>query len=437
MQGAFLLLATLAALVLLVVLIVRWKLHPFIALMASALVLGGISGMSSQAILASSQKGMTDLLGSIALIIGAGAILGRVIEVSGGGEALARWLIRILGAEHVSWALLSASYLVGIPVFFDVGFFTLIPLVWSIAKETKKSLLFYALPLLAALTATHALIPTHPGPAAVARLLGADLGKMILYGLLLAIPMSVAGGIWYGFWIARRIFVAVPAHLLPKSDAGPVRRQPKVLVVLSVIALPILLIGLNTIFPSVGWIAFLGSVPVALLTTAGLALIVLGRSSGLTLEALLRHTGEALNSVGSLLLIVGASGALKQVIVDCGAGSYFGEVMLRTRISPLLIAFLVGAALRISLGSATAAIVTAGGIVAPVAAAFPRVDAALMALSVAIGGSIFSHVNDAGFWMVKEYCGMDVPQTLKAYSVMKAVTAAAGLVSLWVLSLFV
>ena len=295
----------------------------------------------------------------------------------------------------------------------------------------------YALPLLSALTATHALIPTHPGPAAVARLLGADIGKMTLYGLVLAIPMTIVGGITYAGWVGRKITVAPPEHLLAQAAVNPRHRQPTVLLVLSVILLPILLIGLGAVFPGIAWIAFLGSVPVSLLISAVAAMFALGRYSGLTADEILRHTGESLNSVGALIMIVGASGALKQIIVDSGAGAFFGQLMLRVPLSPLLIAFLVGAALRIALGSATAAIVTAGGIVAPIATAFPAVDAALMAIAVTMGGSIFSHVNDAGFWMVKEYCGMDVKQTIQAYSVMKAVTSASGLFTLWLLSLLV
>jgi len=437
MNGAPLLLATLSALVLLLLLIVRWKLHPFIALLVSALALGIISGMRSEAILTSLQKGMADLLGSIALIIGAGAILGRIIEVSGGGEALARSLIRALGAEHISWALLLAAFLVGIPVFFDVAFFALIPLVWSITKQTRKSLLLYALPVLSALTATHALIPTHPGPAAVARLLGADLGKMILYGFILAVPMTVVGGITYGVWIGKKIFIEPPKHLAVEPVSSPQPRPPRVLLVVGTILLPVLLIGLAATLPGVSWIGFMGSVPVALLAAAVFALVALGVPSGLGSEALLRHTAESLNSVGSLILIVGASGALKQVILDCGAGSYFGMLMLRSGISPLLIGFLVGAALRLALGSATAAIVTAGGFIALMVASFPGVNTALMALAVAIGGSTFSHVNDAGFWMVKEYCGMDIRQTLQSYSIMKAITSVTGLFALLILSLFV
>ncbi|MCI0621249.1 MAG: GntP family permease [Acidobacteria bacterium] len=437
MTGTSLLVATLLSIALLLFLILWWKLHPMIALLVSSITLGMGAGMSPGAILASLQKGMADLLGSIALIVGVGAMMGRIIEVSGGGEVIARTLIRVFGTNRIPWALLLTAYLVGIPVFFDAAFLMLIPLLWSISKEAKKSLLVYALPVLSALTATHGLIPPHPGAAAAAQLLGADLGKTILYGLVLAVPMSLVGGMAWGAWIGRRMFVAVPEHLMSHTPQTDARRPPAFSTVLAVVLFPVALIGLAALIPRIGWIRFLGSPSIALLAAAVAALITLGLRSGFTADALLRHTSESLNSVGSLILIVGAAGAFKQVILDCGAGPYFAQAILRSQISPLFMAFLVGAALRITIGSATAAIVTAAGIVAPIAAAFPHVDPALMVMGVATGGSFLTHVNDAGFWMVKEYCGMTVPQTLRSYSIMKAVTSVAGLLSLWLLSLIV
>lgn len=436
MPGPYLLAITALAIGLLLLLILRWKLHAFLALLASALALGIMARMPPKALLASFQNGMADLLGSVAIIVGAGAVLGRIIEVSGGGEVMARTLIAAFGKEHVPWALLLASYIVGIPVFFDAGFFALAPLVWSISKETGKSLLLYAMPVLSALTATHGLIPTHPGAAAAAQLFSADLVKTILYGLALAVPMSVAGGIVFGKWISRRIHVPPPEHLVLQSERPKPGRQPGFLVVLSVILLPVILISLKASMPHAAWLQFFGSTPIALLIGAVAALIVLGFGSGFNGSDLLRHTAESLNSVGALILVIGASGALKQVIVDSGAGLYFAELLLRSHISPLFMAFLVGAAFRITIGSATASIVTAAGIVAPLAASFRDIDPALMVMAVALGGSILSHVNDAGFWMVKEYCGMTVSQALRSYSVMKAVTSLVGLLSLWLLSLF-
>jgi gluconate transporter len=437
MTGPSLLVATLLSIALLLFLILWWKLHPMIALLVSSIALGTSAGLSPVAILTSLQKGMADLLGSIALIVGAGAMMSHIIEVSGGGEVIGRTLVRFFGADRIPWALLLTAYLVGIPVFFDAAFFMLIPLLWSISKEAKKSLLLYALPVLSALTATHGLIPLHPGAAAAARLLGADLGKTILYGLILAVPMSLVGGMAWGTWIGSRIFVPVPDHLVSKARQTEARRLPGFSIVLAVVLFPVGLIGLAVLFPRIGWIQFFGFPSIALLAATVAALVTVGLRGGFTPDALMRHISESLNSVGSLLLIIGAAGAFKQVILDCGAGSFFAQAILRSQISPLFMAFLVGAALRLTIGSATAAIATAAGIVAPIAASFPQVDPALMVMGVATGGSFLTHVNDAGFWMVKEYCGMTVSQTLRSYSVMKAVTSLVGLLSLWLLSLVV
>jgi len=437
MTPTSLLVVALLSIALLLFLILRWKLHPMIALLISSVTLGAGSGMSAASLSSSLQKGMADLLGSITVIVAAGAVLGRMVEISGGGVVIARTLIRVFGADRTPWALLLTAYLVGIPVFFDAGFLVLIPLLWSMSKESKKSLLLYALPVLSALTATHGLIPSHPGAAAATQLLGADLGKTTLYGLVLAVPMSIVGGIVYGVWIGKRMFIAVPEHLMSATQQSEALRHPSFPTVLTVVLFPVLLISVAALLFSGGWIGFLGSAPIALLAAAILALIVLGIRSGFTGDVLVRHTSESLNSVGSLILIIGAAGAFKQIILDCGAGPLFAQIILRSGISPLFMAFLVGAALRITIGSATAAIVTAAGLVAPIAASFPHVDPALMVMGVATGGSFLTHVNDAGFWMVKEYCGMTVAETLRSYSVMKAVTSLAGLLSLWILSLIV
>lgn len=437
MTATSLLFVALLSIALLLFLILRLKLHPMIALLISSVTLGAGSGMSAASLSSSLQKGVADLLGSIAVIIAAGAVLGRMVEISGGGEVIARTLIRVFGADRAPWALLLTAYLVGIPVFFDAAFLVLIPLLWSMSKESKKSLLLYALPVLSALTATHGLIPSHPGAAAATQLLGADLGRTTLYGLVLAVPMSIVGGIVYGVWIGKRMFIAVPEHLMSATQPNEALRHPSFPTVLTVVLFPILLISVAALLCRGGWIGFLGSTPIALLAAAILALIALGIRSGFTGDVLVRHTSESLNSVGSLILVVGAAGAFKQIILDCGAGPLFAQIILHTGISPLFMAFLVGAALRITIGSATAAIVTAAGLVAPIAASFPHVDPALMVMGVAIGGSFLTHVNDAGFWMVKEYCGMTVPETLRSYSVMKAVTSLAGLLSLWILSLIV
>jgi len=426
-------------------LIVYCKIQAFFALLFSSLILGLITEMPPQAIVTSFQKGIGELLGSTAAIVGIGAVLGRLIEVSGGGEVIAQTMIRLLGDKRIPWAILVFAFLVGIPVFFDVGFITFVPLVWSISKATKKSLLLYALPLLSGLMTSFGLIPTNAGPAAASQLLGADLGKTVLYGLVIAVPMAIAGGILYGGWIGRRVFVQAPENLLPKTESThEIARRPSFQAVLGIVLLPIILIGSGVLIPlrypvgsQIGvWAKFVGYPPIALLSATALALLVLGVRVGLPTSVLMQHTTAALNSVGSLILIIGASGAFKQIVVDSGAGTSIVDFIVGTRISPLLMAYLVAAVLRIAFGSTAAAIATAGGIMAPVVMFFPNVNRSLMVMALATGGSIFSYVNDGGFWMVKVYCGMTVSQTLKTYSVMKLVTSLTGFLAIWMLSRF-
>ena len=441
------LLAILFVVGLMLFLILYCKIHAFFALLFSSLTLGLLTGMPPHAIVTSFQKGIGELLGATSTIIAVGAVMGRLIEISGGGDVIAQTMIRLLGDKRIPWAILVFAYLIGIPVFFDVAFITFVPLVWNISKATQKSLLLYVLPLLSGLMTSFALIPTNPGPAAASQLLGADLGKTVLCGLVIALPMAIAGGIFYGGWIAKRMFVRVPENLMPKVEHADQTesRRPSFQAVLAVVLLPIVLIGSGVLVPLqfpagsriAVWAKFIGYPPIALLSATALALIVLGLRLGFTPAALMQHTTGALNSIGSLILIIGASGAFKQIVVDSGVGNSIVNFIVSTKIPPLLMAYLVAAVLRIAFGSTAAAIATAGGIVAPIVTYFPNVNHSLMVMAVATGGSIFAYVNDGGFWMVKVYCGMSVSQTLKSYSMMKLVTSVTGFVALWIISLFV
>ena len=250
MAGPTLLIAMLLSIAVLMLLILRFRAHAVFALLAAGVVLGLSAGMKPLAIVSSFQKGMGDLLGSIGLLVGGGMILGRMIEVSGGGKAMATVLIKAFGREKIPWAFLVAAYLIAIPVFYDAAFLALIPLVWSVSRETGRSVLLYALPLLSGLTATFGLVPPSPGPAAVAQLLGADLGKVIFYGLLLSVPMSLTGGMIYGRWIGRRIFVPVPENFttLIAKQQTPVH-SPAFGAVLGVVLLPVVLISIGALAP--------------------------------------------------------------------------------------------------------------------------------------------------------------------------------------------
>ena len=424
------LLLTIAAIALLLFLILVVKLHAFLALMLASMALGLAAGMPPASVLKSMQSGFGEALGFIAVVVGLGAMIGRFIEYSGGGRALADWLLAKVGRDHARWALLIAAFLVGLPIFFEVGFIILAPLIWSLARESKRSLLFYGLPVTAALTVTHALVPPHPAPSAAAQLLGADLGRTILYGAALSIPMAIAGGIVYGGWTAKRMFIPVPAMAMRAEPERP-QTPPRVGLVALVLVLPVLLIFIATLaggvnLPGKALAGFFGHPFTALLITTLVAMIVFGAWRGLGRNEISRLAVDSLAPIGTLLVIMGGGGAFKQVIVDSGVGLYAGKLLAGSHISPLLIAYLVAAAMRVAQGSATVAIITAAGIVAPLVNHIPGYRPEIIVLAVCCGGTILSHVNDAGFWLVNEYFGMAVQQTLKSWTVMKVITSVVG-----------
>jgi gluconate transporter len=431
-NGSFLLTITLAAIGLLLFLILAVRLHAFLALLISSMALGLGVGMQPVKVLKSIQTGFGEALGFIAVVVALGAMIGRFLEHSGGGRILADWLLTKFGKENAVWAVLVAAFLVGLPIFFEVGFIILVPLAWSLTRESKKSLLYYGLPMTAALTVTHAMVPPHPAPSAAASLLGADLGRTILYGALLSIPMAISGGILYGRWIANKIYVPVPEIAArvkeEKSDLPP----PSVGLVILILLLPVLFIFASSIadlvkFESGGVLGFLGHPFSALLITALAAMYVFGVRRGLNRDQLGKMATDSLMPIGTLLAIMGGGGAFKQVIVDSGVGPYAGKLLASSAISPLVVAYLVAAAMRMAQGSATVAIITAAGIVAPLVKGIPGYSPEMIVLSLCAGGTILSHVNDAGFWIVNEYFGMTVPQTLQSWTAMKVLTSIVGI----------
>ncbi len=435
-HGTYLILLMAGTLALLLALILVAKLHAFLALLLSSMALGLAAGMPPDKLLKSIQNGFGDALGFIVVVIGLGAMIGRFLEYSGGGRALADWLLARFGKEHAAWAMLIAAFLVGLPIFFEVGVVILAPLVWNLARETKRSLLFYALPMVCALTVTHSLVPPHPAPAAASQLLGGDLGRTILYGIAVSLPMVVVGGMVYGTWIARRIYVGVPPMALAAAESSDGAPPPPVSMVVLLLLLPVLLIFGATLanlyrVPLRGVAVFLGHPFTALAVTALVAMYCFGFRRGVTRESALRMTTESLAPMGTLLCIMGGGGALKQVIVDSGAGAYLGQMLITSSISPLLVVYIVALIMRMAQGSATVAIITAAGIVAPIVKGIPGYSPDILILALCCGGTAFSHVNDSGFWMVNQYFGLTVPETLKTWTTMKTIASIVGIATVF------
>src|SRR4051812_20761430 len=288
-NGSTLILLTAASIALLLVLILAVKLHAFLALLLTSMALGLATGMAPEKVLKSIQSGFGEALGFIAVVVGLGAMIGRFLEYSGGGRALADWLLARFGKDRAAWAMLISAFLVGLPIFFEVGVVILAPLVWNLARETKRSMLYYGLPMLAALTVVHSLVPPHPAPAAASQLLGSNLGTTILYGLAVSLPMTIAAGIFYGGWISKRLFIGVPkladASLAPSDGKTP----PPIPVVILLLILPVLLIFGSTLatlrdIPFKPVAVFLGHPFTALTITALVAIYFFGVRRGVTRE---------------------------------------------------------------------------------------------------------------------------------------------------------
>src|SRR5215467_10136643 len=332
--------------------------------------------MPPEKLLKSIQAGFGDALGFITVVLGLGAMIGRFLEYSGGGRALADWLLERFGKERAAWAMLVAAFLVGLPIFFEVGFIILIPLVWNLTRESKRSLLFYGLPMAAALTMTHSLVPPHPAPAAASQLMGGDLAKTIVYGVMVSIPMAIVAGIVYGQWIARRMYIPVPEMASRHAVAEEASHPPAVPVVILLLILPVVLTFGATMaslrnIPFKGAAVFLGHPYTALTITTLVAIYFFGIRRGLNREKALKLATDSLLPVGTLLCIIGGGGALKQVIVDSGVGPFLGKQLMTSWISPIVVVWTLGLAMRLAQGSATVAIITAAGIAAPLVKGIP------------------------------------------------------------------
>ncbi|MEO0723016.1 MAG: gluconate:H+ symporter [Bacteroidota bacterium] len=425
---------------LLLFLVLRLKLNAFLALLVASIGFGFSVGLPLQEILSNITSGMGNTLGFVATIVGLGAILGGVLEHSGGSQALAQYLLQKLGEQRASLAFVLTGFLVAIPVFFDVAFVLLVPLVYALGRRTGKSLLFFGIPLLAGLATTHAFIPPTPGPIAVADILKAELGWVIMLGFVVGIPTVSVAGLWWGKRVGKLYHLEAPP--LDANAAKSEQELPPIRLILILILLPILLILVNTltnmlvkaeVWEASTWTdaaLFVGHPYVALLLSCLLALYYLGTKRGLDSSQLQSLATKALAPAGAIILITGAGGVYKQMLVQSGAGEALAEVFLQFQLLPPLMAFTLAALIRILQGSATVAMITAAGLLAP---ALPELaltapQTALLVLSIAAGASTLSHVNDSGFWLVKEYLLMDESTTLRTWSMMTVLLSLTALV---------
>ncbi|UOY91777.1 GntP family permease [Ectobacillus sp. JY-23] len=446
MSDFSLVLAAASGISLLLFLVIRTKLHAFVALLFVSLFVGISAGMPLDQVVYSMQKGLGETLGFVAIVVGLGAMFGQMLEVSGGAERLARTLVRKFGEDRVPWALGFTGFLVGIPVFFDVGFVVLVPIVYRLAKKTGRSLLYYGIPLFAGLAVTHSFIPPTPGPIIAANLIGAELGWVILFGFIAGIPAMIVAGPLFGRYIANKIHVAVP-HYMQIEEVEYDEGLPSFKLIAVIISVPLILILLNTLSKVVlpeentvrSLFAFLGHPFVSLLISTMLVFYFLGIRQGFSKQEVQTIASKALEPAGMIILVTGAGGVFKQVLVDSGVGKLLANTMVNSSLSPLVLAFLMAAIVRIAQGSATVAMVTAGSLLAPFVADLQLTGPilGLIAIAIAAGATIASHVNDSGFWLINRYFGLDVKDTLRSWTVMETLISLVAFSVVFVIGLFI
>ncbi|WP_025851289.1 GntP family permease [Paenibacillus ehimensis] len=438
-----LILWALLSIVFLVVLIARFKWNPFVALLISSLLLGFLAGMNPADIIKAVTGGLGGTLGTIAIVIGLGTMLGKMMAESGGAERIATTLIDRFGEKRVHWAMMVVGFIVGIPVFFEVGVILLIPIVFIVARKTNMSLLQIGIPLLAGLSTVHGLVPPHPAPMIAIAAYNADLGKTILYSILIGLPTAVIAGPLFGKFIGKRLQVEPPADLAEQFAAKDNRGLPGFGMTLFTILLPVLLMLIGSIASIIDpkatggftrFSEFIGHEIIALLIAVVFSFFSLGFARGFKKEDISRFASECLAPTATIILIIGAGGAFKQVLINSGVGVAIAAMATQAHVNIILFAWFVAALIRVATGSATVAMTTAAGIVAPVLALNPGVNVELVVLATGAGSLVLSHVNDAGFWMVKEFFNMSVSQTLKSWTAMETILSVVGLVFILLLS---
>jgi GntP family gluconate:H+ symporter len=435
------------AIVALIVLITKARLNPFLTLVVVSLGMGLAAGMPAAAVVKSLQDGIGGVLGFLSVVLALGTMLGKMLAESGGAERIARTLIDLMGEKRVHWALMLVGFCVGLPMFFQVGFVLLIPLVFTVARATRTSLIKVGIPLVAGLSIVHGLVPPHPAAMLLVGMFKADVGLTIVYALIVGLPAAAIAGPLFASAIHRHIHL--PEHNPMAEQLGETGHAslPGFGISLFTILLPMLLMVGSSIAdlalpagqPMRNAMDFIGNPVMALLTATLVSFYTFGKQRGFDRGAILTFTNECLAPTAILMLVIGAGGGFNRVLLDSGVGKAIADMATSLSLSPLVMGWLVAAVIRVATGSATVAMTTAGGIMAPIlmAAGAPHASPELMVLAAGSGSLVASHVNDAGFWQMKEYFNMTVPQTLAVWTVCETILSVAALVFTLILAAFV
>jgi GntP family gluconate:H+ symporter len=455
------------AIAIIVVLITQFKVHPFIALILGSGVVGLASGLKATDVIKQFESGFGSTLGGVGILVGLGTMLGKLLAESGGADRIVNTILGWAGDRRLPWAMTLIAMIIGIPLFFEVGVVLLIPVIILMTRRSGSSIVRVGIPALAGLSVMHGLVPPHPGPLIAVDALKADLGQTMAYGLLVAIPTVIIAGPLYGTWIGNRVHPIPPQRLVDQFavDSGDSPedgrsedarsdedgrsdeddREPSFLMTLGTVLLPVVLmlgkaladVLLGSKNTARTWIDFIGDPLMALLISVIVAMFTFGYLRGFSRHKVNDLLGGSLAPIAGIILIIGAGGGFKQMLIAGGIGDAIGKAAAHSSVSALLLGWLIAVGIRLATGSATVATVTAAGLMAPIAASLHHVNMPLLALAIGTGSLFFSHVNDAGFWLVKEYFGMTVGQTIKTWSAMETILSVVGVIFILLLNLVV
>jgi Gnt-I system high-affinity gluconate transporter len=417
---------------LLIVLITAFKINAFLAFLVVSILAGGLLGMDLNTITGHVQKGIGDMLGGLVVIVVSGAMLGKLAADSGAAQRIASGLMNLFGPRYIQWALVVTGFIIGIPLFYNVGFVLVVPLIFSVAYKFKLPVVYIGLPMLSALSVTHGFLPPHPAPTALVSQFEADMGATLFYGILIAIPAVIIAGPLFSRTLKR--MNPTPLETFT-ADPIPEDKLPSLGISIFTSLLPVILLTLTTVLNSFTYDSgdskkiteFLADPAIVMLVSLAVATYTLGINMGFRMTKVMGIYAEAVKDIGMLLLIMGGAGALKQILVASGVSAEIVHILSGIDIHPLILAWLTACVIRVCVGSATVAGLTAAGIVAPMIG-MPGIDPNLMVLSVGAGSLMFSHVNDAGFWLYKEYFNLSIKDTILSWSIMESIVAVCGII---------
>ncbi|REE83609.1 Gnt-I system high-affinity gluconate transporter [Lutibacter oceani] len=432
----------LLGILLLIFLIGYFKLNTFITFIIVSVTIGLALGMDISTVTNAVKTGIGNTLGFLVIILGFGAMLGKIVADSGAAQRITTSLIDAFGEKYIQWALVLTGFIVGIPMFYSVGFVILVPLVFSVAARTKLPLLYVGLPILASLSVTHGYLPPHPAPSALAETFGADLGTTLLYGIIVAIPAIILGGPVFSRTLKKYNPKPLEAFFNPKALKED--EMPSLVASVFSALLPVILLALtagfnffvdnNSVIGKV--LGFLGDPFIAMLISVVVAIYILGIRRNKTMNEVSESLLEGVKGIAMIMLIIGGAGALKQILIESGVSQIIADNLITLDASPLILAWGISAVIRVCVGSATVAGLTSAGIVFPLIAQ-TGADPSLMVLATGSGSLMFSHLNDSGFWMFKEYFNLSVKDTLKTWSIMETIVSVTGIIGVLILSYFV